>query len=458
MKRPTVAIIHYRLHSCDGVSLEIDKRIQLLRQYPLRLVFITGHCPSPPNNNYHLLPFLNLNSPSTKKLFSFFFHQRHPQTKVKKIYQEKEKLFYQKLKNIINQEKINFLVIHNLLSLPLIPPASSALLQIIKEKRIKTLAVNHDFWFNRPYLYQTPQPFIRKILNQFPPKEKLITHQVINSLDQEALLKRKRIKAQRIGDYWDFDQPPLKKNHFNRRFLSSFGIKENDLLLLQATRIVPRKAIENSIIFAKELEQELKKRAPLKINHHKTFLPSSRVVLFLSNFPDWDFLSYYRKLKEFAQKKGVKAVWAYRRIQWKRKLKNQKKIFSFWDPYLFADLITYPSIAEGFGNQFLEACFFKKPIVLFEYPVFQKDIKKEGYCYISLGKKVSLKNGFHLVPQQKIKKAVAQTIEVLTQPRLYQTMVEKNYSLAARYHSFSLLKKDLEKNLIYPLFRNLPKR
>jgi len=45
------------------------------------------------------------------------------------------------------------------------------------------------------------------------------------------------------------------------------------------------------------------------------------------------------------------------------------------DTYVFADIISYPSIFEGWGNQFIEAVFAKKPVIVFEYPVFKSDIK-----------------------------------------------------------------------------------
>ena len=61
------------------------------------------------------------------------------------------------------------------------------------------------------------------------------------------------------------------------------------------------------------------------------------------------------------------------------------KIYNFWDAYVFADLITYPSLLEGWGNQFLEGIFAKKPLIIFEYPVFLTDIKEKGFNIVSLG-------------------------------------------------------------------------
>jgi glycosyltransferase involved in cell wall biosynthesis len=43
---------------------------------------------------------------------------------------------------------------------------------------------------------------------------------------------------------------------------------------------------------------------------------------------------------------------------------------SLWELYAHADFITYPSLYEGFGNAFLEAVYFKKPLLINRYAIF----------------------------------------------------------------------------------------
>ena len=43
-----------------------------------------------------------------------------------------------------------------------------------------------------------------------------------------------------------------------------------------------------------------------------------------------------------------------------------------------SDFVTYPSLWEGWGNQLLEALRARLPLMLFEYPVYQADIKSKG--------------------------------------------------------------------------------
>ena len=52
------------------------------------------------------------------------------------------------------------------------------------------------------------------------------------------------------------------------------------------------------------------------------------------------------------------------------------------DVYRHADLVTYPSLYEGFGNAFLEAVYFRKPIVVKRYSIFITDIEPKGFQII----------------------------------------------------------------------------
>ena len=44
-----------------------------------------------------------------------------------------------------------------------------------------------------------------------------------------------------------------------------------------------------------------------------------------------------------------------------------------------ADLITYPSLYEGFGNAFLEGVYHRTPIVVNRYPIYELDIRPKGF-------------------------------------------------------------------------------
>jgi len=60
------------------------------------------------------------------------------------------------------------------------------------------------------------------------------------------------------------------------------------------------------------------------------------------------------------------------------------KVYSLWDAYPHADLVTYPSTYEGFGNALLEAVYFKRLMVVNRYPVYNADIGPLGFDFVKL--------------------------------------------------------------------------
>ena len=118
-----------------------------------------------------------------------------------------------------------------------------------------------------------------------------------------------------------------------------------------------------------------------------------------------------------------------------------KKVFSLWDTYVFADFVTYPSLWEGWGNQFLEAVRARLPIMIFEYPVFTTDIKEKGFKVISLGTVVSGKDqdGLVQVDNRKIKAAADQAVTMLTDPAVRKKLVDWNFKIGKEYYSMDAL-------------------
>jgi hypothetical protein len=108
---------------------------------------------------------------------------------------------------------------------------------------------------------------------------------------------------------------------------------------------------------------------------------------------------------------------------------------SLWDIYPHADFITYPSLYEGFGNAFLEAVYFKKPILINRYSTFIRDIEPKGFDLVVMDGFLTRKN-------------VQQVREILNSPQTKGKMVNHNYETAKRHYSYSLLRRWLSAILI----------
>jgi len=103
-----------------------------------------------------------------------------------------------------------------------------------------------------------------------------------------------------------------------------------------------------------------------------------------------------------------------------------RKIYRIEDIYPHADLVTYPSDYEGFGNAFLETIYFRKPIVVNIYSVYQMDIKPKGFQAVEL-------QGY-VTPE-----AVEKAREILLNPAAAKEMTDHNYELGRMHYSYSTL-------------------
>jgi glycosyltransferase involved in cell wall biosynthesis len=112
--------------------------------------------------------------------------------------------------------------------------------------------------------------------------------------------------------------------------------------------------------------------------------------------------------------------------------------YSLWDIYPHADFITYPSLYEGFGNAFLEAIYFKKPLLINRYAIFVRDIEPKGFDVIVMDGFLTEKNVRHVR-------------ETLESEERRERMVEHNYAVARRYYSYDGLRHWLNM-LIYGFF------
>ncbi len=261
---------------------------------------------------------------------------------------------------------------------------------------------------------------------------------------------RKGVRANVVPNIFDFDVPTWEKDDFNSDFRAAIGVDDNDLLILQATRIVSRKGIELAIDLVAALQAQRKKLEEGEFFDQRLFTKNNRIVLVLAGYSRDDVTgAYLRKLKEKAANEGVELLFIEDRIASERGEANGHKVYSLWDAYVFADLVTYPSLWEGWGNQFLEAVRAELPVVIFEYPVYQADIAEKGFDVISLGSVLSGYDaaGLAQAPEVVIKAAAKEALTVLTDVSLRQKMVRKNLEIGKQHYSMNTLRSILDKEM-----------
>ncbi len=321
-----------------------------------------------------------------------------------------------RLHEFIDAFKLDLLIAENVLTIPMHIPLGLALTETIAETLIPTIAHNHDFYWERVrFSVNSVNDYLRMA---FPPNLPTIKHVVINSEAQEQLALRTGISSIIIPNVLDFDNPPVLDREGARIFRESLGLKPNDRMILQPTRIVQRKGIEYAIELVSALND-------------------TRNKLVVSHEAGDEGFEYVEWLKEYAREHEVHLLLITTKIAdpWNDN-GNSNGNYSLWDVYPFADFITYPSLYEGFGNAFLEAIYFKKPLLINRYATFVRDIEPQGFDLVVMDGYLS-------------KKTVRSVIEILESPERKKEMVDYNYNVASRHYSYSVLRTRLNAILNY---------
>jgi len=424
-----VGFISTRFAGTDGVSLETAKWANVFEKAGFTCFYFGGELDRPPKRSY-LVKEAHFQHPIIRDIFRNCFGTRVRSRLMTRKIQEMKRKLKDQLYKFIEKFNLDLLVPENALTIPLNIPLGIAITEVISETGMPAIAHHHDFFWERQHFMINA---CWEYLNMaFPPHLPSIQHVIINSSADNQLSLRTGISGTIIPNVMDFDNPPPVSDRFescaatpgekrpsNDTYAAdvrhSLGVADDELLILQPTRVVKRKGIEHAI----ELVHRLGMKAKLIISH-------------ASGDEGYD---YERRVREYSKLMKVDTYFVSSLINEQRgKTKNGRKVYTLEDIYPHADLVTYPSNFEGFGNAFLEAIYFCRPIVVNTYSIYAIDIKPKGFSVIELDGYVT-------------DEAVRKTKEVLTDAQLRKKMVTHNYEIAKKYYSYSVLGKKL-RNLI----------
>jgi glycosyltransferase involved in cell wall biosynthesis len=408
-----VGFISTRIAGTDGVSLELEKWANVFEKLGLACFYFAGELDRPPEQSY-LVEEAHFTHPEIKAVYNKSFGTvTRDRIVSKKIYHLAIKL-KDDLYDFVDKFGIDLIIPENALTIPLNIPLGIALTEFIEETNIRTLAHHHDFYWERDrFMVNAVSDYLNMA---FPPVLPAIEHVVINSVADAQLSLRTGISSHIIPNVMDFDNPPPPPDEYTFDVRQALGVENDELLVLQPTRVVQRKGIEHAI----ELIHRLGRKAKLVISH-------------ASGDEGYD---YEQRLKEYSNLMNVNTIFVSDIINEERGTTPEgRKIYTLEDIYPYADLVTYPSTFEGFGNAFLETLYFKKPIVVNTYSIYLKDIKPKGFKVIEIDGYVT-------------DKAVEQTKQVLDNPGFRQEMVEHDYALANKYFSYKVLHQNLRNFMI----------
>ena len=413
-KIQNMGFVSTRFLGTDGVSLETEKWATVLKRMGYQPYYFAG-LSDWDSGRTMIVPEAFFDHPVIKEIQSKTFKVYRRTSEITGMIHKMRRKLKVALYHFIEKYEIDLIVAENCLAIPMNLPLGLALTELIAETGIPTIAHHHDFWWERPRFYVNAVADI--ISMAFPPTLPSIQHVVIQSQADRELSYRTGLSPVVIPNVLDFKKKPAGINHYNADVRKAFGIAPDDFFILQPTRVVARKGIEHTIEVVSRLRN-----------------PKAKVVITHSMNDEGD--AYANRIVSYAQHMGVKLIMIPEIIDDRRgRTPDGRKIYTLWDVYPHADLITYPSTYEGFGNAFIEAVYFKKPILVNRYSAYVLDIKPLGFKVIEM-------EGY-VTPE-----VLEEVNRLIVNRDSFKNNAEINFSLASRFFSYEVLKRKLRNILI----------
>ena len=403
-----IGIVAKRLEGTDGVSLETAKWVEVLTELGHECYYFAGTSDWESGRTM-IVPEAHFEHPRIKAVNDALFVRRERPPDVSAEVGALRALLHDALRDFIDKYSIDLLIVENALAIPMNVPLGLALTGLIAETGIPTIAHHHDFvWERTRYVLNAAEDYLQAA---FPPVMNGIHNVVINTYAATELARRTGMRSTVVPNVMNFDKPPDVGDDYAADLRAELGVPDEHLLVVQPTRIVPRKRIELAVMFVKWLDRP----ATLVISHHGGD----------------EGHEYERFIRRLADSLDVPVIFGGDRFAPARGTDAEgRKIYDLADAYEAADLVTYPSIIEGFGNAFVEAIYHRKPVVMSRYAIYQTDIMPKGFRVIEFDDFIS-------------DSAVAHAREVLADPERLREMADQNYELGKRYFSYSILRKRL---------------
>jgi glycosyltransferase involved in cell wall biosynthesis len=256
-----IGFVSTRFAGIDGVSLETSKWAIVLEKNGHSCYWFAGELDQVPTNCF-LVPEAHFQYDENKWINKRIIGKKVRDIAVTNMIHSLREVLKRKIYEYVREFNIDLLIVENALSIPMNIPLGLALTEVISEMRIPTIAHHHDFWWERPrYLINSCWDFIRMA---FPPNLPNMKHVVINSAAQEELALRTGISSIIIPNVLNFENPPVINKEQAIKWRADMGLGDDDILILNPTRIIDRKGIENAIELVKELKDS---RYKLVISH-----------------------------------------------------------------------------------------------------------------------------------------------------------------------------------------------
>ncbi len=406
-----IGIIIGRIGGVDGVALETEKWISVLKELGHEVFIMAGEFESWNMDYTHdsLFPALSFFSAEAEweQRKAFFEPDKDPDILLNHI-EKWSNLIEKTLLKWVKNKKLEVILSENASALPCHLSMGIAIKKLIKNTGLPIVTHDHDFHWERGERYVSVHPEINQYVDDnFPLLLPNVKHAVINTFGVETFKNRFSIDATLVPNVMDFNRLygiPTTENQF---FLRDVGVREDEIPLLQVTRIVRRKGIETAISLIDKLQDKKLK------------------LVITGNNNDDENKEYYNELIDQIHELNL----SNQIIFAAHKVLDHKDLS---DIYAHGRACTYFSTYEGFGNAFVEGILAKKPIFVNNYkPVYMQDIGSKGFETVMI-ENSNLTN-----------RSVQQMSDIIYNPMRCKEIGEYNFNLGKKYFSFDVLEEKL---------------
>jgi len=427
-------VISGKLGGVDGVSLEVDKWIRILSEMGHRISTVAGRyvhpledVPAERQIDFEPIRFDSADQMRYEKLaFPYFSSQRAPLGGEGKraLLEEltiKGEDVANRLRGIVLANEIDAIIAENTNAMPMTLLGALGVNGLVTDHRMAALFHHHDFWWERSrFSHNYIEPLLNRIM---PPSEPGLEHIVISSYAAHILSSFKRLQPVVIPNCEDFEHP-VRPDDYNGNFRSDFGFGEKDILVVQPTRIVRRKRIEDSL---KLLHLLLGRYPAMRGRLHLI------VSLYQGDEPDDN---YVEEIKRTAESWEIPLhLISDRVISVRGEDEEGRRIYTNRDILVNADLVVYLPVWEGFGNALIEALAARAAVVTTTYLVYKTDIKVTGIENIEIRDKYD-EDGSLVIADHTLE----EIHYILTHPRERAELAERNFAVGKREFSFRFLR------------------
>jgi glycosyltransferase involved in cell wall biosynthesis len=411
MRPMNIGVVATRVAGVDGVTFEIAKWETILERMGHEVRLMGGEVDAL-RPDARLVPAMHFTYPQAARVTAAAFD---PDSDADAVRAEIDRLAEQLVPVIedwIRGRRIELLIVENAWAIPMQLPLAVALRRVIERTGLPAIGHHHDYWWERARFATCIVP---EVLEQaFPPDLPSIRHVSINSLAARELRRRRGIASAVVPNVFDFAQRrPRPRPAIRRQLRAELGMGDRGLLIVQPTRVVPRKGIELAI----ELVGRLRDR---------------HAILLLTSPAGDEGLDYLVGLERQAEEQGVHLRYAADRFAPDLEGTPLGPAHSLHDAYLAADLITYPSLYEGYGNALVEAMFYGKPVLVNRYSVYEADIRPLGFKFVEIDGAIT--------PD-----TIRDVKRLLADPARRAAIAQHNFALGQQHLSYEVLQRRLRR-------------